>query len=317
MLKYGVLITIILIIIFYLIKAYYYYVLNNFFRNNNNEITYDYFIKYIHFVNKNNYFMNYGLWDNNKYNNMKKANINLCNFIFKNANLNYTDTFYILDIGCGYGKQDFILHKKLSQSSAIIAVDLSQTQIDFANKYRRSKHINKKQLHFIQGDAHCLMNYFNTKFNRILSIESAFHYKNRQLFFNNVSSLLTNDGLFVISDILLKDEYKSSIINKQFLTFASDLLCIPKKNHIKLTEWKQLLTNSNLQIVKMYDITDNTFIPYYKYFFKKYIQNKNLPAFIADILFYTLSSLQIFSYIVAVCNKPDDNSASKSTEIQI
>jgi len=103
--------------------------------------------------------MNYGLWDENN-NTLKKANKNLCNFIFEKAHLNSVDTFNILDVGCGYGKQDFLLHNMLSSSSKIVALDLSKKQVDFANKYRKKKKISKKQLKFIEGDAHCLTDYF-------------------------------------------------------------------------------------------------------------------------------------------------------------
>lgn len=167
--------------------------MQKYFRNGD-EIVYDYLIKLINCVSKKNFFMNYGLWDENN-TTLKKANKNLCNFIFEKIDLNSVDTFHILDVGCGYGKQDFLLHKMLSSSSKIVAIDLSKKQVDFANKCRKKKKINKKQLKFVEGDAHCLVDYFDNKnFNRIISLESAFHYKDRSLFFNSVSHLLTKDG---------------------------------------------------------------------------------------------------------------------------
>jgi len=298
--KYTILFAIALITIILQLKVYYNYILHKYFRNGD-EIVYDYLIKFINSVSKDNYFMNYGLWDQNN-NSLRKANKNLCSFIFENATLNSSDTFHILDVGCGYGKQDFLLHNMLSSSSKIVALDLSEKQIDFANNYRKRKKISKKQLKFVQCDAHCLIDkFFCKKFNRIISIESAFHYKDRHLFFKSVSSLLTKDGLFVISDIMLKNTYKPSIINKLFLNIACDFLCIPEKNLIKMNEWKKQVKKSNLKIVKFYDITDKTFVPYYKFFFEKYIKNQNLPDFIANILINMFNSLQPFSYVVAVC----------------
>ena len=301
--KYIILIGIALLTILLQIKVYYNYVLNTFFRNGD-TIVYDYLLQIIQCVSKNNYFMNYGLWDE-KNNTLKKANKNLCNFIFEKVQLNSIDSFHILDVGCGYGKQDFLLHNMLSSSSKIVAFDLSKKQVDYANKCRKNKKINKKQLKFIEGDAHCLIDYFgnNYKFNRIISLESAFHYKDRALFFNSVSKLLTNDGIFVISDIMLKDTYKETFMNKFFINIASDFLCIPDKNLIKMNEWKKQVENNNLEIIELNDITDKTFIPYYKFFFENYIKNQNLPNFIADLLIYIFNSLQPFSYVVAVCKK--------------
>jgi cyclopropane fatty-acyl-phospholipid synthase-like methyltransferase len=300
--KYTILFAIALVTILLQIRVYYDYYLQKYFRNGD-EIVYDYLIKFINCISKDNFFMNYGLWDQNN-TNLKNANKNLCNFIFENAHLNSNDTFHILDVGCGYGKQDFLLHNMLSSSSKIVAIDLSKKQVDFANRCRKRNHIHKKQLKFVEGDAHCLVDqFFCKKFNRIISIESAFHYKDRPLFFNSVSSLLTNDGLFVISDIMLKDTYKPTIMNKLFLNIASDFLCIPEKNLITLSQWKKQVKKCHLKIVKLHDITDKTFTPYYKFFFENYIRNQNLPDFIADMLIYIFNIVQPFSYVVAVCKK--------------
>jgi cyclopropane fatty-acyl-phospholipid synthase-like methyltransferase len=306
MYKNLILFSIIILTILSQIRSYYNYFLNTYFREGD-SIIYDYLIDCIHCVSKNNYFMNYGLWDKNN-NTLKKANQNLCNFIFEKANLNSIDKFSILDVGCGYGKQDFLLHSKLSQSSKIIGLDLSKKQVEFANKFRKKKNINKKQLVFLEGDAHFLMDYFtsNCKFNRIFSIESAFHYKDRSLFFNNVRNLLKKDGLFVISDIILKDDFEPSFINNFFINIASDFLCIPEQNLIKLNKWKNQFQNSYLEIVELHDITDKTFVPYYEFFFENYIRNKKLPNFMADILIYIFNNIQPFSYVVAVC-KPRIN----------
>jgi 2-polyprenyl-3-methyl-5-hydroxy-6-metoxy-1,4-benzoquinol methylase len=304
MYKRIIFLIILIIIIFSELKKYYNYILNNYFRNGD-FIAYDFFLKQgIQCVSKNNYFMNYGLWNNNNINTLKKANKNLCNFIFEKAKINSTEKFTILDVGCGYGKQDFLLEKMISNDSKITAIDLSKTQIEYANKYKNKQIICKNKLNFVQGDAHSLIDIFNNKkFNRILSIESAFHYKDKELFFNNVSELLTKDGLFVISDIILNDNYEPTFMKKMFLNISKDFLCIPEKNLIKLNDWKKQVENSNLKLVEIYNITNKTFIPYYKYFFTKYIEKKKLPSFISNILIYYFNNVQSFSYIVAVCKK--------------
>jgi cyclopropane fatty-acyl-phospholipid synthase-like methyltransferase len=89
----------------------------HYYQQNKNK-KYDLLVKCIHCVCKTMY-MNYGLWDNT--NNLEQANKNLCSFIFNKANL--SNNLSILDIGCGYGEQDFLLHS-LSPSSTITALDL-------------------------------------------------------------------------------------------------------------------------------------------------------------------------------------------------
>jgi cyclopropane fatty-acyl-phospholipid synthase-like methyltransferase len=290
--------------------------LNTCFRKDGN-ITYDYLIQYIQCISKGNYFMNYGLWDK-KHDTLKKANQNLCDFMFSHAKLDSTSSqkrLNILDVGCGYGKQDFMIYDILVSKSPrfkITALDLSKKQVDFANKVRRRKGIPKKKLTFMEGDAHCLLEYFNSpnrspsknnnkKFDRILSIESAFHYKDRPLFFNSVSKLLTKDGIFVISDIMLKDTYTPTIMTRCFLDFAKDFLCIPEQNLIKAQKWRAQVEENGLKVVELYDITDKTFVPYYSHFFNKYIQEKQLPLCTASMLEYMFCTVQPFAYLVAVC----------------
>jgi len=274
------------------------------YRDSNNRIRYDHLIKQIHVVNKNNYYMNYGLWETPVID-LMKANRCLCDFIYKKAGLNKTGTFTILDVGCGYGRQDLQWISRLSDKSTIIAVDVSKKQIDYANRKRRKRKIPRKQLQFIEGDAHHLTSQFpNEKFQRILSVESAFHYDDRCRFFRNVSRLLTVDGLFIISDIVLRENYQHcGCSSNLFIQVAADFLCIPEKNWIPLEEWKKNIQSSGLEMIECHDITEKTFVPYYKHFFENYIRNKGLPSLFSSLLFRLFNTVQPFMYVVAVCKK--------------
>jgi cyclopropane fatty-acyl-phospholipid synthase-like methyltransferase len=93
--------------------------------------------------------------------------------------------------------------------------------------------IAEKQLTFEVCDAMKLdEKYSSGQFDVVFSIESAFHYSDRPKFFANVNSVLQNDGVFVISDILLNKDYPKTIMNNLFLKIFSDFLHIPKQNLI-------------------------------------------------------------------------------------
>ena len=304
-------IPIILILVLLLAQNYYYSIINKYFRNSENKIIYDYYLKNcIQVVSEKNYYMNYGFWDNENIT-LNKANKNLCNFIYEKGRLNNRDEFTILDVGCGYGVQDILWSKKISNTSNLIAVDISKKQIKYANKKLRSHPQLQNKLTYTECDAHNLLDKFtNNKFNRIISLESAFHYNNRKQFFQNVSNLLTNDGFFVISDIVLKSNttpnanlYNNNLFKNIFIKIASDFLCIPEKNLITFDKWKNEIENSDLCIIETYKITDKTFNSYYNYFFKNYIKNKKLPTILYSILYHIFNTIQPFDYIVSVCKK--------------
>jgi len=234
---------------------------------------------------------------------LNKANKNLCNFIYEKGRLNNYDKFTILDVGCGYGVQDILWSKNISASSNITAVDISKKQIKYANKKLRKYAKLKNKITCIECDAHNLLDKFaNKKFNRIISLESAFHYSNRQKFFKNVSNILTNDGIFIISDIVIKND-KYNLLKNLFIKIASDFLCIPEKNLITFDKWKNEIENSDLCIIETYNITDKTFDSYYNYFFKNYIKNKKLPTILSTILCHIFDTIQPFDYVVSVCKK--------------
>lgn len=301
--KYRLMIKIIVIFIILFVLTYAYnQLISNYFRKNG-KISYHYFIELIHYVSKDNYYMNFGLWDDT-HTSLKKANMNLCKFIYESMNIQGGEI--ILDVGCGYGVQDFYWNDKIKLLNCYIkAIDLSQSQIDRANRIRNKKNI--RNIDFMCIDAHHLCDYFpDNSFNCIVSLESAFHYENRPLFFESAYKLLKPGGRFVITDIVLNNNFIPNIFNSILLGFTKEFLCIPDNNLIKQSEWREHLTDIGFIIKESHDITDKTFKPYYNYFFKTYVKKKGYPDFFYDILRYIFINQQPFSYVVFICDKQID-----------
>jgi cyclopropane fatty-acyl-phospholipid synthase-like methyltransferase len=288
------------------IYLYYNHILHKYFVVNG-TIVYDYYLKhFIQIVSQDNYFMNYGFWDSDNQD-LYSANKNLAKLMFHKANiLSEKKNVKILDVGCGYGEQDLDWIKELTEDddSHITAIDISETQISEATERRNQRGVSEKRLTFEVVDAMKLdEKYAPDQFDVVFSMESAFHYSDRPKFFTNVNSVLQNDGVFVICDILLDKDYKQSIINDLFLKIFSDFLYIPKQNLIGQDEWKQQLIDAGFEIVEYNDITDQTFGPYYKHFMYTYFKNKNLPTWMADIAANLFRSIQPFSYSVCKLKK--------------
>ena len=295
--KYAFFLIILILVLFIIYNI----IIYKYFRNNGN-ISYDILLtNFIHNVSENNYFMNYGLWDNNN-DSLLKANENLVNFVFDKSKLLNKKDLNILDVGCGYGDQDLIWSKKLDPSCKLTAIDISDKQISFA-KQKNSTII------FDICDAMLIdKKYKSSSFDTIISLESAFHYSDRPKFLNNVNTLLKDNGTFIITDIMLKSDnsYKSSITTNIFIKLFSDFLHIPSQNLISSDEWeKQMLSEFN--IIESYDITEQTFKPYYNHFMREYIKYLNLPCIFSEMLANFFNSVQPFSYRVAVLNKRMDN----------
>jgi cyclopropane fatty-acyl-phospholipid synthase-like methyltransferase len=267
------------------------------------HIHYDIYLKnFIQVVSKDNFFMNYGYWDTAD--TLLQANISLIHAILIKSGALRKKHINILDVGCGYGEQDFNWIQLLDITNTITAVDISETQIAFAKEKCNIAGLESR-LFFDQCDAMLLHNKFSkNSFNTILSVESAFHYSDRSRFFQSVYDILEDNGTFVICDIILHEQYKPGFCNGLFLRIFSDFLKIPSCNLIKVKEWETSISDSGLEILECIDITDKTFKPYYKNFFHNYMEYYGMPSAIASNIYDFFAYVQPFSYVVAVCRKP-------------
>ena len=269
-------------------------------------VNYDTFFKnFIQFVSKENYFMNYGLWDTG-IDNLQAANKALVKFLIEKSGLQEQlhSNQRILDVGCGYGEQDFEWLKHIDETNHITAIDISEGQIKIAAEKCQRSNLDSR-LVFEKGDAHLIDKKFATdEFDVVMSVESAFHYHDRPRFFRGVSEVLKPGGTFVISDIILNDEYEPTFLNGCFIRLYSDFLNIPGANLIKMDAWKKSLEDAGLRINECIDITDKTFIPYYERTFKTYMENGGyIPKWIVRISLEVFKTVQPFAYKVAVCKK--------------
>lgn len=254
--------------------------------------------QYIQFVSPNNKYMNYGLWKDNY--NLLEANQNLIHFLLEKSNLIDKKNKNILDIGCGYGEQDLEWSKKLDETCQITAVDISNEQI--YNSIIRANKENIKNINYEIFDALLIQEkYKNKKFDVIFSVESAFHYSDRNKFFENVNNLLEDDGKFLITDIMLKNDYNNNFINNFFIKIYSDCLHIPTQNLIKVDDWDKQL-EKYCTITETIDLTEQVYYKYYEYFMITYSDKKKLPNIIKSLLLYIMSC-QPFSYRFAICSK--------------
>jgi ubiquinone/menaquinone biosynthesis C-methylase UbiE len=254
--------------------------------------SYDNAIKILKKVNNNKYnYMNFGYWDKENMD-LDNANENLCKKIIKKIKLKKNEKKKILDIGCGYGDQDIFWVN--NNNCNLTAIDISKKQIDFA----KNKAKNKKNLKFKLGDATELQ-FDDEIFDNIICLESAFHYPNRNKFFNESYRVLKKDSTMILADICLKNE-NFGLLNSLLISVLINVFNIPYENFISSKLYKKQLKKAGYKVKKI-NITKFTFKPYFKYF----VTNNNL-GYLDNYIFLLLKKIFIvnpFQYYIFICEK--------------
>jgi cyclopropane fatty-acyl-phospholipid synthase-like methyltransferase len=231
------------------------------------------------------------------------ATENLYDLVLEKCNMNNKKT--VLDVSCGNGDQDFYLLDKMdADKNSITGIDHSEKNIQRATKIRKLKDIPKASISFILGDPEHLSTIIRKKkYDRIISLESAYKYKTRNNFFNDTSKTLKDDGLFIITDVVMQN-IRSMPLTKKLLThIASEYLNIPSENQIDQEEWKKNITDNGLEIVEFQDLTNDTFRQYCKHTIMPSMLNNILQPVVDVVSKPIFSQFQPFVYVMAVCKK--------------
>ena len=262
--------------------------------------------------NENSNFMNYGYWDKPNMS-LEDANKRLCKLMFLKGKLKNANK--ILDIGCGYGEQDFYWANKTN--ACIEGIDIDETSIRVAQEQlcrNAKKEDTYRNIKFETGNA-CMIDRKDATYDRVVSLESAFHYVPREKFFQEAHRVLKKGGKLVMADIIYNDTSSVNIFNTMNRDAFSEMFSIPDSNKIGIHKYKKQLEDIGFH-VKVEDISDKTFKPYYRYFFDNLTcpDDFGLPSPIFAMLRYACNiyinnlcrGTNGFTYVITVCEKRND-----------
>ena len=114
-----------------------------------------------------------------------------------------------LDVGCGGG----ILSERLKRlGGKVTGIDVTKNSIKVANEHAKKSNLKIKYLNLDMSSF--LKKFPKKKFNLIIASEVVEHVENRVLFFSQISKLLENKGLLVLTTL---NKTIQSIILAKFL----------------------------------------------------------------------------------------------------
>lgn len=260
-----------------------------------NYTNYNYIIKNNVLSNQNKTYLNVGIWDNIN-NNLQSSQLNMYKKIFYIAELYKNQK--VLETGCGSGEH-YLYWKKLGLKSHITCFEKSTKPF---NKLHNIKYIN-----FVKNDANNL-NIYNY-YDKIISIESAFHYKNRHLFFQKCYQALKKGGSLIMTDIIVNNNQYSNYTDtllKQY--YSQQILNIPRENIINQETYIHQLKKAGFSVIQVNDISNVSLIPFYQNINKNINNNNKIytPTILKKFNEYSSNFIitqKPFAYIFVKCTK--------------
>lgn len=266
-----------------------------------NKISYDNVIKESILNNNNKGYLNVGLWKT-KTNNLYDAQKMMYLMFFSFAEL-HNPNQKVLETGCGTAKH-YLLWKEYGLQSKMVCYEISTNIHSEVQKMSDSVTIYQKSA--LELDS-------KEEFDKIISIESAFHYPNRELFFRKCYHALKSEGMLFMVDIVKNKncKYSGYLPNMIQNYYENYIFRMPPENSIGIEEYYQQLIHSGFKSVYISDITEKTLQPFYQNFYKNVHKNKffglNIPwiDYLHDKFVSSMADLTTcpFAYIMVVCLK--------------
>lgn len=141
-------------------------------------------------------FQNMGYWTDGT-RTYDEAAIALTRVVAEAANFSEGDR--ILDVGCGFGDQDFVWIEDHSPQR-LVAVDIDPAHIEVARETAKDRDL-LDQVEFRVASAVDLSSFEET-FDKVVSLEAAHEFMTREAFFSEAYRVLSPGGRLVTTDIL-------------------------------------------------------------------------------------------------------------------
>jgi SAM-dependent methyltransferase len=163
----------------------------------------------------------------------------------------------VLDVGSGFGGTARFIAES-TREVKVIGLNIDPRQVEKARQLTNSDRVS-----FIEGDA-CAMPFPSDSFDRLVAVESVFHFPSRIKFLREARRVLKSNGQLVLSDFVLNGSKLPSTLIKIFLHGNPMERFYGRVNSTTMAGYSLMTAMLGMRLVESHNVTAQT-LPTYSF----------------------------------------------------